>query len=254
MFAGNPAAVCPLPAWLPDPVLQAIAAENNLSETAFYAPEGRTRRLRWFTPAVEVDLCGHATLAAAFVLARCEGVREDPIVFESRSGPLRVGCRGDLFALDFPEIPLQGKPEDAAAVARALGAEPAEIHAVRKTHAARYLMAVYGTERDVLDMRPDIPTLKKLGVNVIVTAPGDKADFVSRFFAPGSGVDEDPVTGSSHCTLAPYWGKRLGKKKLEARQLSRRGGALSCEVPGTGRVIIAGRCVLFARGEIILPD
>jgi PhzF family phenazine biosynthesis protein len=244
LFTGNPAAVCPLDAWLPDEVMQAIAAENNLSETAFFAPEGDSWRLRWFTPATEVDLCGHATLASAYVILRFLAPDRDRIVFlTEKAGELAVRRDGDLLALDFPARP----PEPCTAPPRlgaALGDEPTEVLA------ARDYLAIYDDPDRVAALTPDFAALGKLDRAVIVTAPGEgEADFVSRFFAPAMGVDEDPVTGSAHCTLIPYWAERFGKSRLEARQLSRRGGSLVCELRGD-RVGIAGRAVLYLTGMI----
>jgi len=246
-FTGNPAAVCPLQSWLPDDVMQSIAAENNLSETAFFVPEGEGYRLRWFTPSTEVDLCGHATLASGFIVFRVLKPRESRVTFETQqAGPLTVARDGDLLALDFPARP----PAPCAMsekLAAALGRRPAALLA------ARDYLAVYDSTDDIAGLSPDFAALAALDrFAVIVTAPGTgETDFVSRFFAPARGVDEDPVTGSSHCTLIPYWAERLGKHRLEARQLSRRGGALSCALEGD-RVTIAGRAVLYLEGTITI--
>jgi PhzF family phenazine biosynthesis protein len=242
-FAGNPAAVVVLPEWLPDDVLLAIANENNLSETAFVRPEGGAFGLRWFTPTVEMDLCGHATLAAAHVLLT-HGWADGPVVeFRAGVGPLTVRREGELLSMDFPSRPPTPVPIDVALV-RALGATPTEVHA------ARDLLAVFRTEAEVGSLRPDIAAVAALDTHaVIVTAPGEACDFVSRFFAPGSGVPEDPVTGSAHCTLIPYWSRRLGKRTLSARQISHRGGELVCEDRGA-RVGIAGRVTDYLRGTI----
>ncbi len=242
-FAGNPAAICPLPKWLPDATLQAIAAENNLAETAYFVAEPDGYRLRWFTPAVEVDLCGHATLAAAYVLMNCLGFGGDQVTFHSRSGPLTVARSGEMFTLDFPSRPGQPQPIDPAITA-ALGAPPTEILAARDT------MCVLATAAEVSALQPDMTALKQLAPwALIVTAPGDDCDFVSRFFAPKQGVDEDPVTGSAHCTLTPYWAARLGKTNLFARQVSPRGGELWCEDRGD-RVRISGHGALYLTGFI----
>jgi PhzF family phenazine biosynthesis protein len=243
VFAGNPAAVCPLEAWLPDATMQSIAAENNLAETAFFVGKGGDYELRWFTPAQEVDLCGHATLATAHVvLGRLEPARQS-VRFLSKSGPLTVSKEGDLLALDFPSRPPAPCPTPAGLV-EALGLPPREVSA------ARDLLAVYDSEDEVRSMHPDFRALRGIECfAVIVTAPGKEADFVSRFFAPRAGIDEDPVTGSSHCTLIPYWSKRLGKMRLEARQVSARGGELVCEDRGD-RVSIAGRAVGYLEGWI----
>ena len=248
-FTGNPAAVCPLNAWLPDDVMQAIAAENNLSETAFFVPEGEFYRLRWFTPSTEVDLCGNATLASGYVVFRWLRPERTSITFETEvAGPLTVARDGDLLALDFPSRP----PEPCAMsepLVAALGQRPTALLA------ARDYFAIYESADDIAALAPDFAALAALDrFAVIVTAPGPAAegggvDFVSRFFAPARGVDEDPVTGSSHCTLIPYWATRLGKTRLNARQLSPRGGALSCTIDGD-RVTIAGRAMPYLEGTI----
>lgn len=250
-FSGNPAAVCPLDAWLPDAVMQSIAAENNLSETAFFVPDGEGYRLRWFTPTTEVDLCGHATLAAAFVVFGWLRPGRDRVAFRTeQAGVLTVVRDGDLLGLDFPARPASRCPLPAS-LAAALGTPPREVLA------ARDYLAIYDSAGDIAALAPDFAALAALDrFAVIATAPGaDGADggvdFVSRFFAPARGVDEDPATGSSHCTLIPYWAARLGKHRLEARQLSRRGGALSCRLEGD-RVSIAGRALLYLEGTITI--
>jgi PhzF family phenazine biosynthesis protein len=244
-FSGNPAAVCPLEAWLPDTVMQAIAAENNLSETAFFVPEDGDHRLRWFTPTTEVELCGHATLASAFVIFRLMAPERERVVFRTqRRGELVVTLDGNLLALDFPALPPEPclLPEGLAA---ALGRAPAAVLA------ALDHLAVYESVEAVAALAPDFAALARLDRRgVIVTAPGrGEIDFVSRFFAPAAGVNEDPVTGSAHCTLIPYWAARLGKSRLAARQISRRGGMLHCEFRGE-RVAIAGRARLYLEGTI----
>ena len=245
VFAGNPAGVC-LPDHPLDAVtMQAIAAENNLSETAFAVPAADgSYDLRWFTPTVEVDLCGHATLATAFVLARVVGA-VDRVSFNTASGTLNVACDGDLLELDFPSRP--GAPVDVLPeYAAALGVP------VDEAYVARDLMLVVGDEAAVKNLVPDMAALEKLtDFGVIVTAKGDGADFVSRFFAPNAGVPEDPVTGSAHTTLIPFWAARLGKADLLAHQVSRRGGVLYCHDRGD-RVGIAGHAVLYMAGEIDL--
>jgi len=244
-FGGNPAGVCPLAAWLPDSILQGIAANNNLAETAFTVPRGNDFELRWFTPMVEIDLCGHATLAAAFVLFNERGLRADEIRFHSRSGLLTVTRENNQLTLDFPSRPATGSATPEALI-RGLGAKPGELLK------ARDYLAVFANEAEVRALKPDFATLKTLDcLGIIVTAPGSDCDFVSRFFAPGAGVDEDPVTGSSHCTLIPYWAERLGKAKLFARQVSPRGGELFCELVGD-RARIGGHTVLYLKGEIYL--
>jgi PhzF family phenazine biosynthesis protein len=244
-FTGNPAAVCPLERWLPDAVMQAVAAENNLSETAFFVPEGDDYQLRWFTPTTEVDLCGHATLAAASVVFGWLTPWRRSITFQTeKAGQLTATRDGELLALDFPSRP----PEPCAsseALAAALGKQPVALFA------ARDYLALFDSADDVVALAPNFGAVAALDkFAVIVTAPGTgDVDFVSRFFAPARGVDEDPVTGSAHCTLIPYWAERLGKTRLEARQLSRRGGALSCALRGD-RVTIAGRAALYMIGTI----
>jgi PhzF family phenazine biosynthesis protein len=244
-FAGNPAAVCPLPKWLPDQTLLDIAAENNLAETAFFVAEPDGYRLRWFTPEVEVDLCGHATLASALVLMDCLGFGGDQVTFHSRSGPLTVMRSGDLYTLDLPSRPGVLQPLDDT-LAQALGTAPQAILKARDT------MCVFGSAAEVRALRPNIESLKKYdSFGFIATAPGDDCDFVSRFFAPRQGLNEDPVTGSSHCTLTPYWAARLGKPNLFARQLSARGGELWCEDHGD-RVRVGGHGALYSAGFIEL--
>jgi predicted PhzF superfamily epimerase YddE/YHI9 len=244
-FGGNPAGVCPLEAWLPDKTLQGIAANNNLAETAFTVPRGKDFELRWFTPTIEMDLCGHATLAAAFVLFNERDLRASEVHFHSRSGLLTVTRASDLLTLDFPSRPATAcaTPE---ALMRGLVANPREVLK------ARDYLAVFASEAEVRALKPNFAALKTLDcLGIIATAPGKDCDFVSRFFAPGAGVDEDPVTGSAHCTLIPYWSQRLGKTKLFARQVSIRGGELFCEAVGE-RVRIGGRSVLYLKGEIYL--
>ncbi len=245
-FTGNPAAVCPLDSWLSDEVMQAIAAENNLPETAFFVPEGEgCWRLRWFTPATEVDLCGHATLASAYVIFNVLAPDRQRVVFRTeKAGDLAVTREGELLALDFPAWPPAPCAEPPG-LGKALGREPTALLA------ARDYLAVYDDPDDVAALAPDFAALAALDrFAVIATAPGrGEIDFVSRFFAPAQGVDEDPVTGSAHCTLIPYWTGRLGKTWLAARQLSRRGGSLRCALRGD-RVTIAGRAVLYLTGTI----
>lgn len=248
LFAGNPAAVCPLQRWLADGILAAIAAENNLSETAFLVPKGEDYELRWFTPKVEIDLCGHATLAAGEVVFRWLRPGSSRVSFHSRrAGVLGVERRGRDLVLDFPAR--APKPCDApSGLLDALGGTPIEVLA-----SERDVLVVYRTEAEVARLAPSMAPLAALGqVGVIASARGERVDFVSRFFAPGMGVDEDPVTGSAHCVLAPYWAAALGKSTLEARQLSARGGALRCTLRGK-RVDIAGGVVPFLEGTITLP-
>jgi PhzF family phenazine biosynthesis protein len=245
LFAGNPAGVVPLEAWPDDALMRRIAFENGLAETAFLVKTGPDRfHLRWFTPAVEVDLCGHATLAAAFVVFTQLGAAGDVLTFDSRSGPLHVTrlANGRL-ELDFPARPAPAVTPDPA-LGRALGAAPEHVAQARDT------LCVFPRAEDVLALRPDFAALARLDTfAVIATAPGGDCDFVSRFFAPRAGINEDPVTGSAHCTLTPYWAARLGRQRLHARQVSPRGGELWCELAGD-RVRIAGHAVLYLRGEI----
>jgi len=247
LFTGNPAAIVPLEEWLPDPLMQSIAAENNLSETAFFVQENSVRRLRWFTPAYEIDLCGHATLACAWVIFQHLEPQADKLEFITRSGPLSVSRRSDgLLSLDFPSRPPEPCPSPPT-LAEALGAKPLS------TLRSRDLMAVFDDTRVVRDLKPDFGKIAELDVHaVIVTAPGQPGggvDFVSRFFAPRGGIKEDPVTGSSHCSLTPYWAERLGKTSLSARQLSARGGALELRLEND-RVHIAGKVVPYLDGWI----
>jgi PhzF family phenazine biosynthesis protein len=246
LFAGNPAAVCPLERWLPDAVMQAIAAENNLSETAFLVPQRNGFQLRWFTPAREVDLCGHATLASGWLVLRVLDPGRDLVAFDTRSGSLGVARDGDLLVMDLPAHRPLPAPAPAGLV-EALGRVPESVLA------ANYLMAVYPDDGAIRALNPDFRAMAEAGIDeVLVTAPGDGCDLVSRFFAPGFGIPEDPVTGSAHCALVPYWAERLGKTRLHARQLSRRGGELWCELRGD-RVSIAGGAVLYLEGEIEVP-
>ena len=242
-FKGNPAAIVPLDAWPDDTVMQSIALENNLAETAFFVPNGNAYDLRWFTPTVEMDLCGHATLASAFVLWTELGYTGDTIAFATRSGTLNVARDGDLIVMDFPSRPAT-ETDAPHGLAEALGDTP------QKVLKSRDLLCVFGTEAEVRALRPDFKAIAELGVHaVIVTAPAETSDFVSRFFAPAVGVDEDPVTGSAHCTLIPYWAERLDRIELYARQVSARGGELFCELRGD-RVKIAGNATLYLKGEI----
>lgn len=247
LFGGNPAAVCPLAAWLPDAVMQQIAAENNLAETAFYVPSGGGFHIRWFTPTVEVDLCGHATLASAYVAFSCDHHPGDVVEFASKSGPLRVRREGELLVLDFPADTIV--PVDVPQLLiDALGREPVESYKGKTDY-----LVVFGAEEHVADLAPDLCDLAMVPARgIIVTAPGREVDFVSRFFAPQVGVPEDPVTGSAHTTLAPYWSARLGKPVTSAVQLSNRRGRLRCRVAGE-RVEIAGRAVPYLAGTVTLP-
>jgi len=248
-FAGNPAAVCPLSAWLDDARLLAVAAENNLSDTAFFVPRGEGYELRWFTPRCEVKLCGHATLASAFVLLTILDPARDRVRFETRrSGTLTVHRDGDRFAMDFPALPPWVCPSPPAELIRGLGtAPPTSVLQIEDIY-----FVVYQTEAEVRRISPDFALLEKLHpAAVAITAPGENADFVSRYFAPSYGVPEDPVTGSTHCSLTPYWAQRLGKKQLHAHQVSARGGELWCE-PAADRVTIKGSAVLTLQGSMLI--
>jgi len=242
-FGGNPAAVCPLPTWLDESKMQAIAAENNVAETAFFVPAGDEYDIRWFTPLHEIGLCGHATLASAYVIFNHLRPGRDRVSFGSKSGPLRVSAVEGRLTLDFPSLP--AKPvAPPARIAEALGAAP------EATFEATALLAVYPTERDVRSLSPDFALVGEIHPHgIVVTAPGDDVDFVSRFFVPNYGIAEDPATGSTHCTLAPYWAERLGKTKLRARQVSARGGDFWCEVSGD-RVFISGHVAPYLEGHI----
>ncbi len=246
LFGGNPAGVCLLECWPDDAVMQSIAMENNLAETAFLVRADGHYGLRWFTPEVEIDLCGHATLASAFVLMNEVCAVSDTVAFHTKSGVLTVTKSGDVFMLDFPSrAPVAC--ETPALLEQALGVR------VLETHMSRDLLVLLDSEDTVRSLRPDYALLKQIeGVfAVIVTARGPDCDFVSRFFAPNAGIPEDPVTGSSHATLIPFWRPRLGKRRMTARQLSPRGGALLCEDCGS-RVKIGGTAVCYLRGEISL--
>jgi len=243
-FGGNPAAVVILEdSWLADDLLQAIAAENNLSETAFVLIASQPFPLRWFTPKIEVDLCGHATLASAHVLLRHYFPAQSQVKFVTRSGELTVARMGSQLSMDFPARPGKRVPVSGEIIA-ALGTEPTEAYY------ARDLLTIFSTETEVAALKPNLELIAALDAfAVIASAKGDEVDFVSRFFAPGAGIPEDPVTGSAHCTLIPYWAGRLGKNVLVARQISERGGELTCEKKGD-RVLIAGHAVEYLGGKI----
>ena len=247
VFEGNPAAVCPLDTWPDDALLQNIAAENNLSETAFFVPAGKAFELRWFTPLAEVALCGHATLASAHVLYEHLGYAEPELRFLTHSGPLTVARNTQGLRMDFPASVPQAIEAPAALLA-GLGKVP------KKVLAAVNYLAVYETEEDIRALAPDFAALLPLDrLGVLATAPGREFDFVSRCFFPGVGINEDPVTGSAHCELAPYWSARLGKNALRARQISKRGGTIACEVRGD-RVLLSGNAVTFMTAEISIPQ
>ena len=247
LFGGNPAAICPLEEWLPDATMQKIAIENNLAETAFFVKTDGGYKLRWFTPEYEIDLCGHATLASAHILFTELGFAGDEIHFETvKAGTLHIKRDGDKYTMDFPSrppIPI----EPPYGLAEALS-EKQPLAFFR----SRDYFLVYENEQDIKDITPDFFALSKMDtVGVIVTAPGDNSDFVSRFFAPGAGIAEDPVTGSAHCNLIPYWAKKLGKNRLHAYQISARRGELWCELKGD-RVLMSGNAVTYLKGQISL--
>jgi len=245
LFAGNPAAIVPITDWLDDKILHSIAIENNLSETAFIKKNGAKYHIRWFSPAIEIDLCGHATLASAFVIFNYLEKDLSEITFESKSGPLYVSKDQERIILDFPSR--KGKPVEANSLLfEGLG------KAAKEVYLSRDYLVVYEDEEDIYNMEPDFSILKKVGIHgIIVTAPSKKYDFVSRFFALEAGIPEDPVTGSAHSTLIPYWSERLSKKELTAFQASKRGGILFCEDKGE-RVKIGGNAVLYMIGKIFI--
>ncbi len=249
LFGGNPAAVCPLQAWLPDEIMQKIALENNLAETAFFVPDGDDFMLRWFTPELEIDLCGHATLASAHILFTELGFAGDRISFKTKvAGTLVVSKRDNLYTLDFPSRPPQNC-EVPDILLEALGGNTTPS-IIQKS---RDYFLVYESEADIINLKPDFALMAKLDViGIIVTAPGEEVDFVSRFFAPSCSVPEDPVTGSAHCTLIPYWAKRLDKNSMHAYQLSARKGEIWCENKAD-RVLISGKAITYLRGEIFVP-
>ncbi len=247
LFGGNPAGVLPLESWLPDETMQLIAMENNLAETAFFVPSSDGFHIRWFTPKVEVELCGHATLASAHVIFNHLGFQGEEIRFGSLSGPLRVFREKSRIMLDFPADPVDPAepPED---LYKALGREPLLCYRGKTDY-----LLVYESRWEIESMKPDFGLLGKVDARgVIVTAPGQEVDFVSRFFGPQVGIDEDPVTGSAHTTLIPYWSRQLAKNEMSARQLSARGGFLLCRHKGN-RVEIGGEAVTYLEGFIKVP-
>jgi PhzF family phenazine biosynthesis protein len=252
-FGGNPAAVVPLEEWLPEELMLAIAAENNLSETAYFVRSGDEYQIRWFTPKQEVPLCGHATLASAYVVLHELSPQRSRVVFDSKSGPLAVERSGDKLAMDFPSNGLEPAAESATLVA-ALGRAPRELYS------GFQWLALYESEAEVRALQPDMAGIVSTGIHgIIATAPGQGCDFVSRFFAPAAGVPEDPATGSSHTRLTPFWAQKLGKTSLHALQVSARGGELWCELVGAGtgavardreRVRISGQVTPYLQGVI----
>jgi PhzF family phenazine biosynthesis protein len=247
-FAGNPAGVVPLQSWLTDQAMQAIAAEMNLAETAFFAPEGDHYRIRWFTPTIEVDLCGHATLASGHVLFNDLGFAAEKIVFDSRSGPLSVARAGERLELDFPKHVIKPAPEALAKIAACFNMKPVEAHLSEGFGA---YLALFERQKDVETLIPDFGRLNALDQSVIVTARGEEPglDFVSRYFAPTWGIPEDPVTGGAHCTLVPFWAGVTGKTVFHAHQVSKRHGELWLKLEGD-RVKIAGHAVSVLRGKM----
>jgi PhzF family phenazine biosynthesis protein len=246
LFGGNPAAVCPLSEWLPTATMQQLANENNLSETAFFVQEGEHFHIRWFTPEVEIDLAGHPTLATAFVIFNELNYEKDSIHFTYKGGNLFVHKKGDLLEMDFPSRMPKEHPHHEIALIEGINIQPVEVLK------SRDFVLVYKTEEEVLKFKPDFEWLNKLNtLGIIVTAPGKVYDFVSRFFVPNSVIGEDPVTGSAHATLIPYWSKVLHKKELVAKQISKRGGILWCEDKGD-RIKIAGKAVLYMKGEYFI--
>lgn len=247
LFTGNPAAVCPLEKWIDDETMQKIAAENNLAETAFTVPVENGFEIRWFTPTVEVDLCGHATLASAFVLINFEGFTEDKINFFSKnSGTLTVTKNGDLFTLNFPSDSLQ-KVENLSQFKNCFAHQPIEAYQGKTDY-----LLIFENESQIVNIKPIFSEIAKINARgIIVSSISENYDFISRFFGPNCGVNEDPVTGSAHTTLTPFWAEKLGKTKLTAKQISKRGGVLECELKND-RVLISGKCKTYLKGEIFI--
>lgn len=247
LFGGNPAAIIPLKKWIPDLLMQQLAMENNLAETAFFVPsekKGVDYDIRWFTPGLEINLCGHATLASAFVIFELLKEKKKKVVFDCKSGLLTVTRSKEMLLMDFPSWKPERISEYPPELLDALG-HP-EIAGV---YANREYMVELMNEQAVRNSKPDFSGLKKLDKMVIITAPGKEVDFVSRFFAPTAGIDEDPVTGSAHSQLIPFWSEKLGKQVMNAKQLSARGGDLYCE-QREGRVIMGGQCVFYMKGQV----
>jgi PhzF family phenazine biosynthesis protein len=248
LFGGNPAAVVPLKKWLDTSLMQSLALENNLSETVFFVPsekKGVDYDIRWFTPAVEVNLCGHATLASSYVIFNILKEKKKKIVFSCKSGLLRITRTKDWIQMDFPSWAPEKLNDYSPSLSEALGR--VEIVGVYKH---RDLLVELMDEEAVKNSKPNFAELKKIHDKIIITAKGKSCDFVSRFFAPGAGIDEDPVTGSAHSQLIPFWSMKLGKKKMLAKQLSLRGGELQCEQLNTERVSIGGQCVFYMKGGV----
>jgi len=253
LFAGNPAAVVPLKTWISDELMQQLAMENNLAETVFFVPSSSGREvggekadfdIRWFTPELEINLCGHATLASAYIIFEILELKKKKVVFNSKSGLLAVTKKKEMLEMDFPSWKPERLAEYPDGLKDMLGVK--EIVGVYKH---RDLLVELNNEEDVVRAKPDFTALKATGEKVIITAPGKAVDFVSRFFAPIAGIDEDPVTGSAHSQLIPFWSGKLGQKKMVAKQLSRRGGTVYCEQRGE-RVTMGGQCIFYMKGEI----
>ena len=245
VFGGNPAAVCPLESWLPDEFMQHIAMENNLSETAFLVRKNDVFEIRWFTPEMEIDLCGHATLASAHVIFNHLGYNKNCVHFKYAGGMLTVTRKDALLTMDFPTVNFSST-EVTDQMTNILGKKPSEALV------ARDLMVLFESEQDILELKPDFMAMAQMDyLGVIATAPGENIDFVSRFFAPRAGINEDPVTGSAHCMLIPYWAERLKKNSLSAMQLSKRTGHLQCEY-NHDRVLISGNAVTYMIGELFI--
>ena len=252
LFTGNPAAVIPLEHWLDDALMQTIALENNLSETVFFVPSGTKDAdydIRWFTPAVEINLCGHATLASAYVLFTILGFSKDVLKFNCKSGILTITKKDDLITMDFPSW----KPERLDVYHDSLNEILGNIEIVG-VYKYRDILVELATEEEVKNCQPDFTLMRKHFDKMIITAPGKKVDFVSRFFAPAAGINEDPVTGSAHSQLIPFWSEKLNKNNLHALQLSQRGGELWCTQVNADRVTITGKCKFYMKGEITLGD
>lgn len=249
LFTGNPAAVIPLKKWIPDELMQQLAMENNLAETVFFVPsdqDGVDYDIRWFTPAIEINLCGHATLASAYVIFNILEEKSKSIVFSSKSGLLKVKKKKDIIEMDFPSWKPERTSNYPEHIQQVLG-----VNEIVGVYRYRDLLIELNSEEDVKNAKPDFTALKSLGEKVIITAPGKDVDFVSRFFAPSAGIDEDPVTGSAHSQLIPFWSEKLGKKSMQAKQLSQRGGQLRVEQLDD-RVIMAGKCVFYMKGRVEL--
>ncbi|NCU03071.1 MAG: PhzF family phenazine biosynthesis protein [Chitinophagaceae bacterium] len=247
LFKGNPAAVVPLEKWIDDALMQQLAMENNLAETVFFVPsqkEGADYDIRWFTPELEINLCGHATLASAFVLYTQLGFTKASVTFSSKSGLLTVEKNGFKYEMDFPSWKPERITDYPDGIAEILG-----VKEILGAYKYRDLLIEVATEEEVIGAKPDFTAMKKTGEMVILTAKGNTVDFVSRFFAPSAGIDEDPVTGSAHSQLIPFWSEKLDKKRMQAKQLSKRGGDLVCEQKNTERVMMGGECVFYMKGE-----